>query len=300
MNNFVDLFLEMLLVERGVSKNTLEAYGRDMEKFQTFLSHANTTVEKATTDHLRGYLLTLYDEGLSARSAARHLSTLRQFYGFLLLEEKRNDDPSSKITMPKQPHTLPKTLSERDVTRLLEAAYEGTTPDDIRFQALLEVLYATGLRVSELVGLKDGAFEKGGGILIIKGKGNKERMVPLSEPAQEALKRYLPLRPLFFKKGQAASSWLFPTRSREGHLTRQRFGQLLKNVAVKSGLDPASLSPHTLRHAFATHLLANGADLVSLQKLLGHTDISTTQIYTHVLKERLQEVMNKSHPLSRV
>ena len=165
---------------------------------------------------------------------------------------------------------------------------------------LLEILYATGLRVSELVGLTHAAFQQGNDVLIIRGKGNKERMVPLSAPAIEALGHYLPLRGYFLSHKKEASPWLFPSRSREGHLTRQRFGQMLKELALNAGIDPTKISPHTLRHAFATHLLANGADLVSVQKLLGHTDISTTQIYTHVLQERLHEVMRKSHPLAGV
>ena len=295
----LETFLEMIFVERGASKNTLEAYQRDLLKFHTFLHSAGTTLEAAHGDHIRGYLLTLYDEDLSARSAARHLSSIRQFYRFLLLEEKRTDDPSSKVSMPKQEKKLPSVLSEADVEKLLDASQKDTTPEGIRMYTLLEILYATGLRVSELVGLTHAAFQQGHDVLIVRGKGNKERMVPLSVPAIEALETYLPLRGFFLGHKKDASPWLFPSRSKEGHLTRQRFGQLLKELALKAGIDPARISPHTLRHAFATHLLANGADLVSVQKLLGHTDISTTQIYTHVLQERLHEVMHKSHPLGK-
>ena len=297
--SLLKLFLEMLFVERGASKNTLEAYQRDLLKFHAFLQSAGSTLDTANGDHIRGYLITLYDEGLSGRSAARHLSAIRQFYRFLLLEEKRTDDPSSRISMPKQEKKLPSVLSEEDVEKLLEESQRGTTPDDIRMHTLLEILYATGLRVSELVGLTHSAFQQGSDVLIIRGKGNKERMVPLSGPAIDALKNYLPLRAYFLGPKKDASPWLFPSRSQEGHLTRQRFGQMLKELALKSTIDPEKISPHTLRHAFATHLLANGADLVSVQKLLGHTDISTTQIYTHVLQERLYEVMHKSHPLAQ-
>lgn len=297
--HYLEPFLEMLHVERGSSKNTIEAYQRDLLHFHCFLEKAGASLTSATTDHIRGYLLTLYDEGLSARSAARHLSAIRQFYRFLLLEETRQDDPSSTVSMPKQEKKLPSVLSEEDVDTLLNTAYEDTTPEGIRMQTLLEILYATGLRVSELVGLTHAAFQQGNDILIIKGKGNKERMVPLSPPAIDALKHYLKVRGYFLEHKKEASPWLFPSRSQEGHLTRQRFGQLLKELALNAGIDPSNISPHTLRHAFATHLLANGADLVSVQKLLGHSDIATTQIYTHVLKERLHEVLHKAHPLAK-
>lgn len=291
----VESFLEMLLVERGASRHTLDAYKRDLMKFHAFLKQHS--LEAATEDHIRTYLQELYDAGISARSAARHLSTLRQFYGFLLLDEKRTDDPCSRLSMPKQVKKLPNVLGEGEVSALLEEASIGTTPEDRRLYALLEILYATGLRVSELVGLSDGSFQAGNDWLLIRGKGNKERLVPLNAPAKEALLAYLKVRGHFLK-GRKASPWLFPSASEEGHLTRQRFGQLLKDLALRSGLDPSTLSPHTLRHAFATHLLSGGADLISVQKFLGHSDISTTQLYTHVLKERLQQVLLKSHPLA--
>lgn len=295
----LESFLEMLFVERGASKNTLEAYKRDLLKFHHFLKSERISLEAAHGDHIRGYLLLLYDTQISARSAARHLSAIRQFYRFLLLEEKRIDDPSSKISTPKQQKKLPSILSQEDVEKLLDTAQRGNTPEEIRMHTLLEILYATGLRVSELVGLTHAAFQQGHDVLIVRGKGEKERMVPLSTPAIESLERYMPFRPYFLGTKKTASPWLFPSSSKEGHLTRQRFGQLLKELAINAGADHKHISPHVVRHAFATHLLANGADLVSVQKLLGHTDISTTQIYTHVLQERLHEVMHNSHPLSK-
>ncbi|MBM3610119.1 MAG: site-specific tyrosine recombinase XerD [Alphaproteobacteria bacterium] len=294
----VELFLEMIVVERGVSSHTLEAYRRDLLKFHAFLHPQSIELENAGEQHIRAYLQTLYDEGLTARSAARHLSTLRQFYGFLVLDEKRKDDPCSKITMPKQLKKLPVVLEEKDVLALLEEAAHGQSAEDIRLYALLEVLYATGLRVSELVSLRDSAFQREEDWLLIRGKGEKERFVPLNGPSKEALSKYLKVRGVFLD-GKKASPWFFPSRSEEGHLTRQRFGQLLKELALKSGLDPKMVSPHVLRHAFATHLLSHGADLMSVQKLLGHSDISTTQIYTHILKGRLEDVLKKAHPLGR-
>jgi integrase/recombinase XerD len=296
MPPLVDSFLEMLLVERGASKHTIEAYRRDLVKFHKVLKQEGIAPDAATDTHIRFYLQSLYDEGLGARSAARHLSTLRQFYGFLLLEEKRQDDPCSKISMPKQTKKLPGVLGEAEVAALLEEASCAESPEDLRLYALLEILYATGLRVSELVSLQDGSFQEANDWLLVRGKGNKERLVPLNDMAKGALIRYLGVRRHFFK-GQKASPWLFPSASQEGHLTRQRFGQLLKDLACRAGLDPSSVSPHALRHAFATHLLSGGADLISVQKLLGHSDISTTQIYTHVLKGRLQEVLKTAHPL---
>ena len=294
--SLVELFLEMMVVERGCSAQTVEAYRRDLLKFHLFLHSQSIALEEAREEQVRAYLQTLYDEGLTARSAARHLSTLRQFYGFLVLDEKRVDDPCSRIIMPKIGKKLPNVLDEKEVCVLLEEAARGTSSEDIRLYALLEVLYATGLRVSELVGLRDGAFQIGEDWLLIRGKGNKERLVPLNNPSKNALIKYLKVRHCFLAE-KKASPWLFPSRSEGGHLTRQRFGQLLKELAIKAGLDPKTLSPHTVRHAFATHLLSHGADLMSVQKLLGHSDISTTQIYTHVLKERLQDVLKKAHPL---
>jgi integrase/recombinase XerD len=235
---------------------------------------------------------------MAPRTAARRLSALRQFHRFLNGEGVRPDDPTAALDSPRQGRPLPKYLSEAEVDALLVASRARPGPDGVRLVALLELLYATGLRVSELVGLPLAAIARDRRLLSVRGKGNKERLVPLSEPAREALAAWLPLRQAALGPG-SMSRWLFPSRSRQGHLTRHRFGQLLKELAIAAGLDPAKVSPHVLRHAFATHLLAHGADLRSVQRLLGHADISTTQIYTHVLEDRLRALVHEHHPLAK-
>lgn len=294
----VELFLEMLMVERGASANTLDAYRRDLRDFAGFLRTRGRTPETADTDDIRAYLNALSSAGLSARTAARRLSVLRQFCRFLFAENIRGDDPSAVIDSPRRGRPLPKVLDEAEVDALLTAARARPGPEGLRLTALLELLYATGLRVSELVSLPLAAVARGPRFLIVRGKGDKERMVPLSEPSRDALKAYTPVRGRFLPDG-ADSPFLFPSRGGDGYLTRQRFGQLLKSLAAAAGLDPARVSPHVLRHAFATHLLNRGADLRSVQKMLGHADISTTQIYTHVLEERLRTLVSEHHPLAR-
>lgn len=294
----VEMFLEMLVVERGASVNTLEAYRHDLRDFAGFLSTRGRTPETAETRDIRAYLSALSSAGLSARTATRRLSVLRQFSRFLFAENIRGDDPSAAIDSPRRGRPLPKILGEAEVDALLCAARARPGPEGLRLTALLELLYATGLRVSELVTLPLAAVARDPRFLIVRGKGDKERMVPLSEPSREALKVYTPVRRRFVPDG-ADSPFLFPSRSGDGHLTRQRFGQLLKALAVEARLDPARVSPHVLRHAFATHLLNRGADLRSVQKMLGHADISTTQIYTHVLEERLRTLVSEHHPLAR-
>lgn len=286
-------FLEMLLAERGVSRNTLDAYTRDLKDFAGFLKG---DIADATSDRLRAYLQALEKAGLSPRTTARRLSALRQFYRFLFAEGVRADDPSSALGSPKQGRRLPKYLDEAEVESLLAAAHDQEGPRGLRMQALLEILYATGLRVSELVSLPLSAMTGDKRFLIVRGKGDKERMVPLGEPALAALAAYREVRPVFLCG--AASPWIFPSRGRKGHLTRQRFLQLLKALAVTAGVPPAKVSPHVLRHAFASHLLAHGADLRSVQRMLGHADIATTQIYTHVLQERLKRLVDAHHPLA--
>ncbi len=234
-------------------------------------------------------------------TSARRLSALRQFFRFLFAERFREDDPCCAIDSPRQGRPLPRYLSEEEVERLLAAAHRRGGGKGKRLAALMEVLYATGLRVSELVALPLSAMSRDGRMLIVNGKGGKERMVPLSEPATEAVAVYQRTREHFMPAGRRpdeSSPWLFPSRSRAGHLTRNRFGQLLKGLAVDAGVDPAKVSPHVLRHSFASHLLAHGADLRSLQQMLGHADIATTQIYTHVLDERLKRLVNEAHPLA--
>lgn len=288
----------MLLVERGVAQNTLESYQRDLYRCADALAERSIDMTAARTEDLRRHILSLYGQDLSPRSVARHLSSLKQFYRFLVQEQGRSDDPTTHLERPKQGLRMPKILSEKDVVRLIEVASQDTSPEGIRLWALLEILYATGLRVSELISLDDGCVAPDGETLIVRGKGDKERMVPLSQYALKALDAYLKVRGGFIAAG-ARSKWLFPSYGTSGHLTRQRLGQLLKPLAVAIGIEADQLSPHVLRHAFATHLLNNGADLLSVQVLLGHADVSTTQIYTHVMKDKLNEIMNRCHPLAR-
>ena len=293
-----EAFLEMLSAERGASANTLAAYRRDLEQYAAFLAGRGAEAAGADSQAIRDYLAGLAGRGLSAATSARRLSSLRQFYRFLFDEGVRADDPSATIDSPRRPRPLPKVLSEDEVERLLDAARMRKGPEGIRLVALLEVLYATGLRVSELVGLPLSALAGDPRVLLVRGKGDKERLVPLGEPAKAALAVYRGTRDRFLPEGES-SKWLFPSRGRSGHLTRRRFGQLLKELAVLADISPAKVSPHVLRHAFASHLLAHGADLRAVQRMLGHADIATTQIYTHVLDERLKSLVRENHPLAR-
>jgi integrase/recombinase XerD len=296
----------MIAAERGAALNTIEAYRSDLENFAAFTAARGRDVAAAGTEDLRAYLAKLNAAGMAPRTAARRLSALRQFHGFLFGEGLRPDDPTAIIDSPRQGRPLPKVLSEAEVDRLLAAARSRPGVEGLRLNALLELLYATGLRVSELVALPASAAARDARVLIVRGKGGKERMVPLSGPARAALARYRAARSRGrLREGRPArapareSRWLFPSRGRSGHLTRQRVGQLLKGLAIEAGIDPAKVSPHVLRHAFASHLLAHGADLRSVQKMLGHADISTTQIYTHVLSERLKALVRDHHPLAQ-
>jgi len=302
----IEPFLEMLAAERGASANTLEAYGRDLRAFALFLAKRGVAPEAAGVADIRAFLGQIAQAGMAPRTAARRLSALRQFYRFLLTEGLRGDDPSAAVDSPRQGRPLPKILSEAEVDALLQAAQAGKGPEALRRAALVELLYASGLRVSELAGLRLAAAQRDQRLLIVRGKGGKERMVPLSPAARAALAAYLEVRGHFLEsrgKGAKAvkvsSPWLFPSRSAEGHITRHRIAQLLKELAAEAGIDAAKVSPHVLRHAFASHLLDHGADLRSLQKMLGHADISTTQIYTHVLGARLKSLVQERHPLAR-
>jgi len=297
----VESFLEMLTVERGAAENTIESYRRDLDDFAAFSRARRRAPENASTEIIRAYLKKLSGAGLAASTSARRLSALRQFFRFLHAEGVRDDDPSSVIDSPRLGRPLPKYLSEDEVDRLLEATHRRSGADGLRLIALVEILYATGLRVSELVGLPLAALSRDMALLIIRGKGGKERMVPLSEPAGEAVAAYGSVREGFLPKGRIArqaTRFLFPSRGKQGHLTRARFGQMLKELAVEAGLQPKRVSPHVLRHSFASHMLAHGADLRSLQQMLGHADIATTQIYTHVLDERLKRLVHGHHPLA--
>jgi len=298
----VDAFLDMLSAERGVAGNTREAYAADLADLTVFLTRSRTLPESATDDQLRAYFLHLGDGGRPAapRTVGRRLSAFRQFYRFLLSEGRRADDPASTLDAPKLGRPLPKLLAETEVTALIPAPGEAAAgPEALRFALLVELLYGSGLRVSELVGLPLAAFDRAARLLMVRGKGGKERLVPMSEPARQALAAYLAVRGAFVAPGQK-SPWLFPSAdAASGHLTRQRFAQLLKERALEVGIDPDRVSPHVLRHAFATHLIDRGADLRAVQKMLGHADIATTEIYTHVARERLQRVVRTHHPLAR-
>lgn len=294
----VEIFLEMLTAERGASRNTTESYGRDLDLLNEFLQKRGVELERAGADDLRAWLQAASKSGFAASTAARRLSTLRQFYRFLFAERIRADDPASALDMPRKARSLPKILSIEEVDSLLEAAARMQGAAGLRARALLETIYATGMRVSELVTLPLSAVERDPQMLIVRGKGDKERLVPLTQAARDALAVWRESRTAL-NLGPKAQRFLFPSRGAvEGHLTRQRFAQTLKELALQAGLDPARVSPHVLRHAFASHLLAGGADLRAVQVMLGHSDISTTQIYTHVLDERLKSLVNQHHPLA--
>ncbi len=288
----------MLAAERGAALLTLAAYNNDLSNLAVFLAASGVELAVADREKLHAYLASPVTAALTPRTLARRISAMRQFYKFLLLEGVRQDDPTAEIETPRLGRPLPKMLSETEVKTLLDAAQSWPGNEGVRLGCILELLYATGLRVSELVTLPFAAALRGPQFLVISGKGGKERVVPLSEPGRVALRRYLECREDFLPDARP-SRWLFPSRGRAGHLTRQRTGQLLKELAVKAGLDPERLSPHVLRHAFASHLLDHGADLRSVQQMLGHADIATTQIYTHVETGRLRKLVENAHPLAR-
>jgi integrase/recombinase XerD len=310
----VELFLDMQAAERGAGENTLAAYRNDLDDLSAHLRAVGTTVAKANTDDLRDFLKGMAERGFAASSLARRLSATRQLYRFLYTEGKRGDDPAAVLEGPKRALTLPKILSIAEVDGLLSQARanaeNAALPKPLRLRharllCLLEVVYATGLRVSELVALPASAARPDQRMLVVRGKGNKERLVPLNGAAKRAMSEYLQLRAEAEddakggKGGKGSKSkWLFPSFGEQGHLTRQHFARELKALGQACGLAPARLSPHVLRHAFASHLLHNGADLRVVQTLLGHADISTTQIYTHVLEERLKTLVRDLHPLA--
>lgn len=314
----IGLFLDMLAAEQGAGPNTLDAYRRDLTDFSEFLGHAGHSFVDAETQTLRDYLADLDTRGFKSTSVARRLSAMRHLYRFLLNEKLRADDPAAILSGPKRGRSLPKVLSIADVDKMLARAKQlseaaEASPSQrlrhLRLYCLLEVLYATGLRVSELVALPRSAAKRDARMIMVRGKGNKERLVPLNEASRQAMADYLAATDATAKdankgdgkakKGSlAASKWLFPSFGESGHLTRQHFARDLKELAVASGLQARLVSPHVLRHAFASHLLHNGADLRIVQTLLGHTDISTTQIYTHVVEERLKSLVRDLHPLA--
>ncbi len=296
----VETFIEMMAAERGAAPNTSQAYLRDLNAFAEFAAARGCSVDAADTQLIRRYMAMLNRAGLAPATARRRLSALRQFHRFLVAEGLRGDDPCAAVDAPRRGRTLPRLLSEADVEALLAAAGRRVGPRGLRLVALMEILYAAGLRVSELVGLPLAALGRDRRMVMVRGKGGRERLVPLSDPARRAVADYLPHRRVFIPAAAdgATSPWLFPARGAAGHLSRGHFAVMLKELAAEAGLDPASVSPHVLRHAFASHLLAHDADLRSVQQMLGHADISTTQIYTHVLDERLKSLVQTCHPLA--
>lgn len=311
MPKWVGGFLNMLVAEKGAARNTQQAYERDLADACAYFDKVGVDLIAAKTKDIEGYLNQLADKQhtkgtrtkqISARTVARRLSALRQFYRYLISEKVRNEDPTGTIDSPKQERTLPKILTEGEVQSLIQTAAENGGPQGTRLVCLLEMLYATGLRVSEMVGLPLTAVGEGEEFLIVAGKGGRERMAPLTDSAVKALKSYLSVRKHFINPESVAiqGQWLFPSKtSIAGHLTRQRFAQILKDLAHDAGVPEERVSPHVLRHAFASHLLRNGADMRSLQKMLGHADITTTQIYTHMINDALKKTVEEKHPLAK-
>jgi integrase/recombinase XerD len=301
----IETFLEMMSAERGAAQNTLDSYRRDLEDAAAFSAARGLQLTQAHPTLIRSYLDDIAGRGFAATSQARRLSALRQFFRFLYTENIRADDPTSTLDTPKKDRSLPKILSEADVEKLLSRAELETKDANsssamhfnaLRLHALLEILYATGLRVSELVGLPVTVARSDNRFLIVRGKGSKDRMVPLSGKARDSMAIYLAVRDR--QPNLLESPWLFPALSESGFLARQVFARELKGLAARAGLKTSAISPHVLRHAFASHLLQNGADLRAVQQLLGHSDISTTQIYTHVMEERLHRLVTEHHPLA--
>ena len=296
---WVEAFLEMMAVERASAKNTLTAYGKDLTDAQAFLRARQNSLAAASAEDIEAYFNALSDRGLSPATAARRRAAVRQFYRFVLGEGWRADDPSRRVEAPKKGRPLPKVLSRGEVDAIIAAASARDGAQGLRLGCMVELAYASGLRISELTALPLAILAQDPAYLIVKGKGGKERLAPLNAAARGAVKAYLEVRKTFLPKGDAANPWLFPSHGKSGRLTPRRFAQLLDEAAADAGIDPARVSPHVLRHAFATHLLEGGADLRVVQKLLGHADISTTQIYTHVAGERLREVIETKHPLAK-
>ncbi len=302
--NLIEAFLDMMSAERGASINTMAAYRRDLQDFAGHRAGKGGNVKTATRDDIKAYLAMLSKSGAAGSTQARRLSALRQFFAFLYLDGIRKDDPTDAIDAPRRARPLPKVLSQADVAALLDKAREQaeTSSEGKRLLCMVEMFYASGLRVSELVTLPKSTAKSREGFLLVKGKGQKERLVPLNAPARAAIADWFAVREDFLPKGLRrahADRFLFPSRGAEGHITRRRMHQMLKDLALAANIDPDKLSPHVLRHAFATHLVEGGADLRSVQTMLGHADIATTQIYTHVAKDHLTAVVEAAHPLAR-
>ncbi len=296
---WAEAFLEMMAVERAAARNTLTAYARDLTDADGFLAGPGGGLAEAAAADVEAYFADLGARGLSPATAARRRAAVRQFYRFVLGEGWRDDDPSRRVEAPRRGRSLPKVLSREEMDRLIAAATARDGVQGLRFGCMVELAYASGLRISELTGLPLAALAQDPAYLIVRGKGGKERLAPLNATARAAVKAYLQVRVSFLPKGDRANPWLFPSRGKAGRLTPRRFAQVLDEAAAGAGIDPARVSPHVLRHAFATHLLEGGADLRVVQTLLGHADIATTQIYTHVTSDRLAQVMATKHPLAR-
>lgn len=301
-DRLITLFLEMMTVDRNAAPMTLRNYGRDLSKFDAFLRARKEALLTAGPDDISAYLAAVEKDGLSAATAALKLSALRQFYAFLYEEGHRDDNPAILIERPKARRPLPKILSIEETARLAEAA-KGSDARAIRLRAMIELLYSAGLRVSELVTLPLSAIRTGDEVLVVQGKGGRERLAPVGGAAARAVDGYLSVRTEFLARSSDGavieSIFLFPSRGKTGHVTAARFAQGLKELATAAGIAPSRVSPHVLRHAFATHLLSGGADLRSVQAMLGHADITTTQIYTHVAQDRLKDLVFKAHPLAK-
>lgn len=311
VSQWIDRYLEMLASEKGAAQNTIAAYDRDLIDIDLFMQSRNTSVEAAKTADIKAYLDDLTNKTqikgdrknkTTARTVARRISALRQFYKFIISEGVREDEPTSTIEAPKQKRTLPKILTEEEMNHVITVAGKKGNAASKRLVCLLEMIYSTGLRVSELVSLPLTAYQDDSQFMIVDGKGGRERMVPLTSAAQKALTDYVSVRKAFIGESDdgTQAQWLFPSKtSIKGHLTRQRFAQMLKDLSKAADMPMGKVSPHIIRHAFATHLLKNGADLRAVQKMLGHADIATTQIYTHMLDEEVNEKVQASHPLSK-
>lgn len=300
--SLIENFLEMLTAERGASLNTISAYKLDLDSLAEFIGVDE--LSSAGLDRLRSYIRHLQQQGYSARSINRKISSMKQFYQFLGSEEIITDNPTVEIDLHKQPKNLPKMLEIEEIEKLFSFLEKNDSPENIRLACMLSILYSAGLRVSELVSLKLPNFEINkdsiASIFSVIGKGNKERLSILNGSAQKLMLKYLVIREFFIPKNQQNCLWLFPSKGEQGYITRNRFGQLLKVLALNVGLNPEAISPHVLRHSFASHLLANGADLRAIQELLGHSSISTTQIYTHLANTKLRQVLETCHPLAKI
>ena len=299
-NNHISNFLEMIVIERGLAKNTAFSYKNDLNQLNEFCKKKNLSILKIDEKKLEDYLSKFIDQGFEKSSLARKISTYTQFFDFLTVEKIIKNNPIKNIKQPKLDSKLPVIISIKDIQNLISYSKQDTSNLGIRLNCMIEIMYASGIRVSELVSMTLASLYQDKNFIIISGKGNKERLIPISKDTQNTINDYLKIRKLFFNKSKEVK-WLFPSKqSKIGHITRQRFSQLLSLLADKADVQIKKISPHKLRHAFASHLLANGADLRSLQQMLGHEDISTTQIYTHILDERLKQIVKDKHPLSKI